>query len=190
MEIVRTAPKYTACLFRARLWAGAVALAAAFLASAVSVDAQQSAGAPGAPPALSSSLPKKSKASPGKSSQGSFKIGTKPTPTPSPFPDVTPAPAKRGNAPFKSRVLSVDKAHGSFRVGKKKVRLIRVTADTKLFRGDGTTPAVFSDIVVGVEIRGSLRHADGGALEAVSLKIGLKKEPAPVSAGGEGDALP
>ena len=119
----------------------------------------------------------------------SFHFG-RPTATPTPTPANAPAPAvARPNLPFKSRVVAVDRAHSSFRIGKKKVRVIHVLPDTKLFKGDGTTPAVFSDIVIGVEVRGSLHRTDKGGLEAVSLKIGLKTNPA-ASKEAEGDALP
>ena len=106
------------------------------------------------------------------------------------FPAPVPAPADPRSQPFKSVVISVDKAHQIFRMGKKKIRAVRVVETSKLFRGDGTTAATFADIVVGVEIRGSLKKMDDGSFDAVSLKIGPKTPPPSTTASSEGDAIP
>ena len=75
-------------------------------------------------------------------------------------------------------------------MGKRKIRLVRVVTSTKLFRGDGVTPAAFEELVPGVELRGALRRLENGAFEAISLKIGQKRDTASPQAAEEGDSIP
>ena len=137
------------------------------------------------------SIGKHSSGSKGKA--GSLKLKYAPAPpahaSAPPVPEAQKSPAKRA-LPFSSKVISVDKAHGRFRMGKKVVREVRVGTDTKLFRGDGVSAARFSDIVVGMEVRGSLHRGEKGVYEAVSLKIGPKKSPAADAAADDGDTIP
>jgi len=85
--------------------------------------------------------------------------------------------------PFKNTVVSVDKSARTFRIGKKTVHQVHVLPETKLSKAD-ETPAVFEEIIVGEEIRGSVRKRADGEYEAVSIKIGPKEQasPAPVAA--------
>jgi hypothetical protein len=75
--------------------------------------------------------------------------------------------------PFKSVVYSVDAEGKSFRMGKKKIRLVYVTPETRFLRSDGS-PAKVGDLTPGTEIRGSTRKRENGELEAVTVKIGPK----------------
>lgn len=189
MDSVRVPLRGAVSLFRARFGLAVLFIVVVGVTPpALASSDGQPAGAVAKPPTTTVTPSQKSKA-PAKVGRSGFIRSASPTPAPV-LADATPAPAKHRNAPFKSRVISVDKAHSSFRVGKKKVRVIHVTADTKLFRGDGTTPAVLSDIVVGIDVRGSLHRADDGTLSAVSLKIGLQQARPAVSAQDEGETLP
>ena len=106
------------------------------------------------------------------------------------MPEAQKPETKRRTLPFSSKVISVDKTHGKFRIGKKVVREVQVLPETKLFRGDGVSVAHASDIVVGAEVRGSLRRGEKGIYEAVSLKVGRKTTPAADAAVEDGDAIP
>lgn len=92
----------------------------------------------------------------------------------SPAQAASPA-AEARPFPFKSSVVSVDKAARTFRMGKTTVHQVHVLPETKLAKGD-ESPATFEAIVVGEEIRGSVRKRADGDYEAISIKIGPKVE--------------
>lgn len=94
-------------------------------------------------------------------SQAAATLGSKPSTSARPLP-------------FQSIIATAPDTHGVFEIGKKKKRTLHLTERTKLWHGDGTTPATAADLLVGVEIRGSLRRLDNGEYEALSLKIGPK----------------
>jgi hypothetical protein len=77
----------------------------------------------------------------------------------------------------------VDKSARTFRMGKKTVHQVHVLPETKLAKSD-ESPATFEEIIVGEEIRGSVRKRADGEYEAISIKIGPKEQasPAPVAA--------
>jgi hypothetical protein len=85
--------------------------------------------------------------------------------------------------PFKNTVVSVDKSARTFQMGKKTVHQVHVLPETKLSKTD-ESPATFEEIIVGEEIRGSVRKRADGEYEAVSIKIVPKAaaSPAPVAA--------
>lgn len=103
-------------------------------------------------------------------------------------PAASPA-AQTRPFPFKSTVISVDKATHTFRIGKKTVHQVHVLPGTKLAKSD-ETPFTFEEIVVGTEIRGSVRKRADGDYEAVSLKIGPKVAAPPVAASPSPVATP
>jgi|GEM_PF-4221173 len=76
--------------------------------------------------------------------------------------------------PFKSVVSSVDSEGRNFRMGKKKLRLVLITPETRFLFIDGR-PATVKDLYAGAEIRGSTRKRESGELEAVTVKIGAKR---------------
>ena len=97
----------------------------------------------------------------------------------SPSPAAQPVVKSRAQ-PFKSKVVSVNKRAHTFTMGKKKIHVVHVNAETKLLKGN-ETPASFDDLVVGAEIRGAYHKRADGDVEAVSLKIG-PKSATPVAA--------
>jgi len=102
-----------------------------------------------------------------------------PTPAASLAASATPA-AKARPFPFQNTVISVDKAARTFRMGKKTVHQVHVSPETKVIKDDGT-PAMFEEIKVGMEVRGSTTKRADGDYEAVSLKLGPKAAATPVA---------
>lgn len=100
----------------------------------------------------------------------------------SPAAPVAPE-AKVRPFPFKNTVISVDKPARTFSMGKKNVHRVHVLPETRLSKGD-ETPATFDEIIVGMEVRGSVRKRADGDYEAVSVKMGPKAQasPSPVAA--------
>jgi len=91
--------------------------------------------------------------------------------------------------PFESVVISVDKNTRSFKMGKKTVHQVHVLPETKVLKGDGT-PAVFEEIIVGIDIRGSVKKRADGDYEAVSLKVGPKAQASPAASPSAAKAAP
>ena len=72
----------------------------------------------------------------------------------------------------------MDKGTQTFKMGKKTVHQVHVLPETKLLKGDGP-PATFDEIIVGTEVRGSVKKRADGDYDAVSVKIGPKAMPSP-----------
>ena len=87
--------------------------------------------------------------------------------------EIVTRPKLARAVPFKSVVFSVDPESKSFRMGKKKIRLVHITPETRIIWNDGR-PATFEDLTPGTEIRGSTKKRDTGELEAATVKIGPK----------------
>ena len=87
--------------------------------------------------------------------------------------EIVTRPKLARAVPFKSVVYSVDPEGKSFRMGKKKIRLVYITPATRIIWNDGS-PATIEDLKPGVEIRGSTKKRDTGELEAATVKIGPK----------------
>lgn len=101
------------------------------------------------------------------------------TPAPDASPAATATPAAKAKPfPFKNTVVSVDKATNTFTIGKKTAHKVHVLPETKVLKGDETA-ATFEEIIVGVEVRGSVKKRADGDWEAVSVKIGPKAEASP-----------
>ena len=97
----------------------------------------------------------------------------------------TPAAEAKGRPfPFQNTVVSVDKGTRTFKIGKKTVHQVHVLPETKVLKGD-ETPAAFEEILVGMEVRGSVKKRADGEYDAVSVKIGpkatLSPAPSPVA---------
>ncbi len=75
----------------------------------------------------------------------------------------------------------VDPAASTFQIGKRAIKTIRVSPDTKLRNGAGG-PAKFADIVMGAEVTGSYRMGGDGLLQAISMRVGAKAPRAGVAA--------
>jgi len=103
-----------------------------------------------------------------------------PAPAASPAASPAAAEAKVKPIPFQNTVVSVDKATQTFKMGKKTVHQVHVTPETKVLKAD-ETPAVFEEILVGVEVRGSVKKRADGDYDAVSVKIGPKAVPSPAA---------
>jgi len=80
----------------------------------------------------------------------------------------TPA-AKQRPLPFRGKLVSIDKAAASFKVGK---RTFQVTRDTRIERAG--KPARLEDGVVGEPVTGSYRKSEDGKLMTGSLYFGGK----------------
>jgi hypothetical protein len=82
-------------------------------------------------------------------------------------------PAKPRAIPFRGKVAAVDKQAQTLKVGE---RVFQITAETRITKAG--KPATLNDAVVGEEIGGQYRNADGGKLEAVMVRLGAKPEEA------------
>jgi hypothetical protein len=102
-------------------------------------------------------------------------------PNKAPDNSIVTRPKLARAVPFKSVVFSVDPEGRNFRMGKKKIRLVLVTPETRFFRNDGR-PATVHDLIPGTEIRGSTKKRDTGELEAATVKIGPKLTPEQIAA--------
>ena len=80
---------------------------------------------------------------------------------------------KSGHVPFKGKVVSVDKAAHSIKVGE---RVFHVVGTTKVNKTGKT--ATLDDVTVGDEVRGAYTD-NGGKLELLSLAIGPAPEKKP-----------
>jgi len=102
------------------------------------------------------------------------------SPAPSASPAASPAAeAKAKPFPFpNTTIVSVDKATQTFKMGKKTVHQVHVTPETKMLKGD-ETPATFDAIIIGMEVRGSVKKRADVDYDAVSVKIGPKMMPSP-----------
>lgn len=88
---------------------------------------------------------------------------------------AAPAAAKKKTAPFVGTLKKVDEAAMAITVGSKtSERVIYVTSETR-FRREGK-PATLTDGVVGEEVAGVARIAEGGRWEAQSVRWGAKPE--------------
>ncbi|MST94630.1 MAG: hypothetical protein EXS33_05070 [Pedosphaera sp.] len=89
--------------------------------------------------------------------------------------DKKPAPAEAGKAakgkslPFTGILTAVDKQAKTITVGE---RVFQVTSETKITKAG--KPATLEDGVVGEEAAGSCKTADGGKMEAGSVRFGAK----------------
>lgn len=103
-------------------------------------------------------------------------LAAKPAPSPAPTASAAAksSPAKSRAVAFHGPIDSVDKVAKTVTIGKKKLREIHITAQTKLLKGDGKTPATWNDLVKGAEARGSYKKSEKGELEAVTFKVGPK----------------
>jgi len=96
--------------------------------------------------------------------------------------DQKPAPAEKGKAekgdkashlPFHGKVVSVDKAANTIKVGQ---RVFYVVGTTKVNKTG--KKATLDDVTVGEEVRGAYTD-NGGKLELLSLSIGPAPEKKP-----------
>ena len=102
-----------------------------------------------------------------------------PKPSPSATPAASPASAEKARPfPFENVVVSVDPATHTFKMGKKTVHQVHVLPETKVLKGEDQ-PATFEEIVVGIDVRGSVKKRADGDYDAVSVKIGPKAAPSP-----------
>ncbi len=77
--------------------------------------------------------------------------------------------------PFNSVIYSIDEEHRAFfHMGKKRLRKVYLTPDTRLLLASGEVATV-EDLRVGAEVRGSTRKREDGHLDAVTVKIGAKE---------------
>lgn len=86
----------------------------------------------------------------------------------------TNAPAakeKRDTAPFRGKIVAVDKTAKTIKVGE---RTFQVTSSTKIMKAG--KPATLDDATVGEEVGGHFKKTDDGKLELLSLRIGPKSE--------------
>ncbi len=80
---------------------------------------------------------------------------------------------KSGHVPFHGKVVSVDKAAKSLKVGERTFYVVGTTKVNKTGK-----PATLDDVTVGEEVRGAYTD-NGGKLELVSLGIGPAPEKKP-----------
>jgi hypothetical protein len=81
---------------------------------------------------------------------------------------VTPKPG-RNVIPFHGKITAVDANAMTLTVGN---LALQITSDTKISK-DGK-PAKLSDAVVGEQVRGAYRKSEGGKLNAVTVRLGVK----------------
>ena len=89
---------------------------------------------------------------------------------------AAPAPKKHGSV-FHGKVAAVDATAMTFTVGESTAVVTSATKITK----DGQ-PAVFADITVGQTVACAYKKDDAGKLNAISVRIGAKKQAAPAPA--------
>jgi hypothetical protein len=82
-------------------------------------------------------------------------------------------PAKPRSRPVSGKVAVIDTAMKTITLSGEKKQVLQVTSETKINKGG--KPAMFSDIVVGEVIGGSVVEEDG-KLKLKSLRIGPKSE--------------
>lgn len=77
---------------------------------------------------------------------------------------------RKGGIPFRGKIDAVDKTAKTIKVGE---RTFEVTAETRIMKGG--KPATLDDAVVGEEVGGVYKEADG-KLTALSLRLGPRPE--------------
>jgi hypothetical protein len=80
--------------------------------------------------------------------------------------------SKKRPLPFHGKITAVDVAAQSLTLSGKKARVVHVTPQTRVTKGDRT--ATIADAIVGEEVAGSAMLLPEGKLEAKSLRIGPK----------------
>jgi hypothetical protein len=85
----------------------------------------------------------------------------------------TESAKKLQSLPFQGKIDKVDKTAMTITVGS---RVFQVASETKIFKADKKTPAVFADAIVGDHITGSYTKADDGKLTAKSLYLGTTSD--------------
>ena len=89
-------------------------------------------------------------------------------------PEASASPMAKVKAiPYHGEVASVDLSAKTFMVGK---RTFTVTDQTRITKQG--TAATLADVVAGEKVSGSYWKKDGGTLEARTVKVGAKMEPA------------
>lgn len=91
------------------------------------------------------------------------------TATNKPASTKAPAAAKKAQSlPFQGKIAAVDKVAKTITVGK---RVFQVSSETRIFKADRTTPAVFDDLIVDHEVTGSCTQADDEKWTAKSIYL-------------------
>lgn len=92
-------------------------------------------------------------------------------------PSAPEAKPKRDTAPFRGRVVEVNKADMTIKVGQ---RTFQMTSSTRITKAG--KPATFDEIAVGDMVTGQFRKTEEGKLELISVRIvpaeGRKPGPA------------
>lgn len=108
-----------------------------------------------------------------------FAQGKKASPSPAASPSpgaatTAPSPAAKSARPqgFYGNVTAVDQTAKTFSIGKTTTRVIKVTDQTTVSKGESS--ASFGDITEGQYVTGSYMKKGEGTLEAKSVKIGGK----------------
>lgn len=87
-----------------------------------------------------------------------------------------PKDSKRNSYPFHGTLDAIDSSGTSLTLeGKKKPRVIAITADTRIFR-DGAK-AKLKDGVAGERVTGTVRRNASGQEEAITIRFGQKAPP-------------
>lgn len=81
-------------------------------------------------------------------------------------PSATEAKPKRDTAPFRGRVVEVNKTDMTIKVGQ---RTFQMTSSTRITKAG--KPATFDEIAVGDMVTGQFRKTEEGKLELISLRI-------------------
>ncbi len=89
-------------------------------------------------------------------------------------PAAPEAKPRRETAPFRGRVVEIDKTAMTIKVG---TRTFQMTSSTRITKAG--KPATFDEIAVGDMVTGQYKQGEGGKLELVSLRIvpAVGKEP-------------
>jgi hypothetical protein len=86
-------------------------------------------------------------------------------------PPVAEKKKERTTLPFHGKLKAVDTAAKTIAIGE---HTYQITADTKIFKGDKA--ATLADAVVGENVGGSYKKAEGGKLDVLTVHFGPKPE--------------